>query len=555
MSEKPQSHPESKPEITSYEQKTYDNGVNHLYGVDEGGKKHHLSYKDVAKQHGYELPEEGDTDNPYLYKLQNGGEVGLRSASQPSLADGATENIEAVPSQSSSNTYLDMLRSGGRNGQDKQRKAEAKQEYETLAKKAALGVSKTEGIASKRLAREHYLAWKEDVDAMRAERVDHDKKAWQARMGIIDESEVPTKEKPVYSVKQDKAAEQRQTELAHLLRAADKAHLASATEQQAAQAVTIKEANQTAVDKEPTAEEKTAADAAEADKAFFSSDERKAALGRMENLRALREIKLEEKALEAEQQAIEAQIAEEQGKTLRGRIRRLKDAIRDTTNLAAGKAFLAVGNRLRNADQYQEHINRRRGAIAIGIGAVAVAAIGYAVYKGIDTPDVLNEGSDVYDFANPGDYMGEEASRLPGSSHALPDPSDSLSSGEGSWGESPGFDSGLDGETGTELDGSNYGEQTGNEPSPEVASDGPALQTEVLNVDQGDGFISTIRDQYGLDAHEAEQAYEAIKQHLIGAEGTYTYGTDIRIADAGTFELPSTAQSALEEYLKSIGKL
>ncbi|MCA1807670.1 MAG: hypothetical protein LC687_07475, partial [Actinobacteria bacterium] len=451
-----------------------------------------------------------------------------------------------------------MLRNGDRDGQTKQRKAEARQEHDTLAEKAARGVKKTEAIASKRKAREHYLAWKEDADAMRAERVDYDKKAWQARMGIIDESDVPTKEKPVYPVKQDEAAEQRQTELAQLLRTADKTHLASATEQQAKAEAT--EETERAAKEERLAREKAAADAAEADKAFFSSDERKASLQRMENAREARELLAEDKALAAEQAVIEAEQARRDSKTLRGRMRTIKNAISDKTNLVIGGAFLAVGNRLRNAEEYQESENKRRGAIALGVGTIAVAAISYAAYKGFselseaanlpDPSDALSNGDGGFiepshEIVEPGAEAGGDVSSDAGTPEAEGDSTPEQEPDAGDEGSNPeaGDDQSPEqsGDAGTpEAEGDSTPEQSDDDMTSDVeeslTTEELAQQTEVLAVDSKAGFISTISEQYGLSSDQADQAYEAIKQHLAGAEGTYTEGTDIRISNPGTFE-------------------
>lgn len=556
--------PEQEPAIVSYDQKEYANGVKHLYGIDEAGKEHHLSYEAVARQNGYELPEEGDTTNPFLYKLRHGGELALRPGAHASAAE-KTEIGEPETSATEgprTNPYLYKLKNGGSIAEEKRLRADAKDEHATLADKAARGVKKTEAIASKRRAREHYLDWKADADSMRTERAERDKKSWQARMGIIDESEAPTEEPSVYHVARDEKAEQQQSEYAQLLRAANKEQLQAAanrdTEPTGPDSHDSMETDAQA-DSAKEEREKAAIAAAQADSDFFTSDERKASLERMNSLRARRDIRKEEKALEAEERAIEAQLAAQQSQTLRGRLKRVKEAIGGNINLAVGNVFLAVGNRLRNADQYQEHVNKRRGAIALGVGAVALAAIGYATYKGLldgsegslaDPSDILSGGSDAYDLADPSDILsGEEAN-----------------------GTEPTEGSGADVEPGGEADGGNGGEQdidpeseagaeaggdgNGDEPSPETGDDEDlSTQTEVLQVDQGDGFISTIRDQYGLDIHEAEQAYEAIKEHLIGAEGTYSHGSDIRIADAGTFELPASAQAALEEYLQNAGKL
>jgi hypothetical protein len=81
------------------------------------------------------------------------------------------------------------------------------------------------------------------------------------------------------------------------------------------------------------------------------------------------------------------------------------------------------------------------------------------------------------------------------------------------------------------------------------------LSTDAMEVENGSGFIESLQENYNLSSEQAHEAYENMKSSLIGAEGTYTTGTDIRISSPGNFTLPEGAQKVLEEYLQSIDKM
>ena len=77
-----------------------------------------------------------------------------------------------------------------------------------------------------------------------------------------------------------------------------------------------------------------------------------------------------------------------------------------------------------------------------------------------------------------------------------------------------------------------------------------------LQVDKGDGFVSSLQEQYALTPEQAQAAYRHMYGDLKGAKGTYNYAPgDIRISHAGDFYLPEDAQLKLRHYLHRIDKL
>lgn len=127
-------------------------------------------------------------------------------------------------------------------------------------------------------------------------------------------------------------------------------------------------------------------------------------------------------------------------------------------------------------------------------------------------------------------------------------------------------DSGVDlenwGETGSSATDATGAESavddptgTSGEPAAPDTEASPTLNTETLEVNKNKGFIETFQSQYGLTGQEAEHAYSAVSPYLEGADGTYGTGANIQILSPGEFTMPDAAQTALEEYLKSIGKL
>lgn len=124
----------------------------------------------------------------------------------------------------------------------------------------------------------------------------------------------------------------------------------------------------------------------------------------------------------------------------------------------------------------------------------------------------------------------------------------------------PDFNS-IDGSTTTQaqdinsLDISGIGDVDVDLPAPEAPSAEHQAIDQVLHIDAGQGFENSLQDQYGLSDQQARGAYEAMREHLAGDPQTYMQGSDIRITNPGNFSLNDPAQHALEDYLRSIGKL
>lgn len=76
--------------------------------------------------------------------------------------------------------------------------------------------------------------------------------------------------------------------------------------------------------------------------------------------------------------------------------------------------------------------------------------------------------------------------------------------------------------------------------------------TKVLHVENGGGFIDTLRDQYHLSTAQAETDYQAMYGQLLHhGTGTYMDGSDIRISNPGDFVLTSKEQTILDHQLQA----
>lgn len=124
--------------------------------------------------------------------------------------------------------YTEKLLNGGQFAADRQLKSDAEAEAEAQKERSATSLPRQQRIKLRRERREAELAWQQERDDYRQKKADekaqYATKAWQARMGIIPESEVPAD--PSSSVESER---DRQQSLARLLREHDKNMLRGAT--------------------------------------------------------------------------------------------------------------------------------------------------------------------------------------------------------------------------------------------------------------------------------------------------------------------------------------